>query len=240
MGLRRVALSDPVLPGCARRIEVAQRYGWEILELAHVRQNAFNHRLGAAVRADRLDGEVLAKGLFCRLAVDGAGRREHEGPHAMAFGRANDIDRAGDIVVIVERRLDLRVLDLDQCGAQHDCCRLVSGEDSVEPLRIANVGVFKLAPFQELFVTIGQIVDHHRPVSGFCNGLGAVASDIAGASNNEHSFHGFTFPLSRGVRCRSLILRTPGSARRYSPFRTREALPRGVPCAAPPPCASGP
>jgi hypothetical protein len=101
MDLRGMILADVAVGIRAGGVEVAQRHGTNIVGPLEMRKRPLHCQLRVAVAVDGPLRMGFHDRRFDRLAVGGAGRREHEIPHRFRRHRLEHAQRAADIVAVV-------------------------------------------------------------------------------------------------------------------------------------------
>src|SRR3989442_908613 len=182
---RRVVLPDLALRIGAGRVEIPQRNRVDAVRALEVRQRALHRQLGFPVAVDRRLRMRFRDRRLDRLAVCGAGRREHEGLHRFRCHRFQHAQRAGHVVPVVPRRLTHRLANVEQRRKMHD------GEHIVLAKRLADRGHIRDVTFHEVAegcstaVACDQVVVDDHAVPGLAQRLRRVTADVAGAAGHE-------------------------------------------------------
>ena len=181
----------------ADRVEVAQQRDLPlVVRFIQILQNLFDDQLGAAIRVGGRGWKVLFDRYAVRIAVDGRGRAENNILYLVTLHRLKQVDAAGDVVFVVVQR-DLRRLPhrLESGEVDHGLY-VVFGEDSVQSLAVADVGLveteifagYLFYPFQRIGGAVAEVVDDDDLMAGLQQFHTGVAADVAGAACAEDCF----------------------------------------------------
>jgi hypothetical protein len=140
-----------------------------------------------------------------RRAVDRRRRTEHQPAHAGRAHRAQQRDRAGDVVVEVLERPHAGFADGLERGEVDDRIEMrgiaargiaeTIGEESRERVRIADVDAMRLRratdqaghAIEHGWRAVGEIVGHHHLMAAFGEHHAGMASDVTGAAADENA-----------------------------------------------------
>ncbi len=169
-------------------------------------------RFGRRVRRDRLEDRiVLGERRLLVLAVDGRGRAEDELPHAARAREFEQVDRAVDVGLGVERRLRERGPDARARRQMHDHVNRLFAERACERRAVADVRLDeseRCAPHVRLDVRAldGRIVevvevvhDRHAPSALAKQPLDQMRADKTRAARDKDVSHGRAFSIQRSA-----------------------------------------
>ena len=127
----------------SHRVEVAERDERRPADLRDVLQHLLAHLLGPGVRGFRLlERGVLGDREFRDVAVDRAGRGEHDVRDAVLLHGAEDVDERSDVVLEIEQRLANRLRNrLERREMDDRVDRSRRGEHIVSRREIAEIDV---------------------------------------------------------------------------------------------------
>src|ERR1051325_831778 len=143
-----------------------------------------------------VDVVVLGERLLRVCAVDGARRRENQMLDAEVTGGFEDVEKAAQVRLDVDVRIDQRVAHAGLRGEMHDARRLVRLEDLAQPLIVGNIRPQKaeILPLPENrqprflerdVVIVIEVVDGDDLVPAVEQPFGDVKSDEAGRAGHR-------------------------------------------------------
>ena len=144
-----------------------------------------------------------------RVAVDGRGGAEDDVLYVVALHRLKQVDAAGDVILIIVQR-DLGGLPYRlESGEVDDGVDILFGEDFVQGLAVADVGLveteifagYLFYLFKRFSRTVAKVVDDDDLAAGLQQFDAGVAADVAGAAGTENCF-GFSHLLLIAFRYR--------------------------------------
>src|SRR4051812_9713716 len=183
-----------------RDVEVAQGDRPEPVRAALVGDHAVDRELGVAVGVDRIRGQRLGHGYLGRLAVDRAGRREHEPPDARLAHRVEEVERRDEVAAVVA----LGVLDglrdeRERREVQHRVPPL--GEGGLGGLEVVERHVEVASALRDRAgVATVEVVEDRDLVPRVDELGGHDRADVAGAAGHEelHAAESDTSPRYPG------------------------------------------
>ena len=118
--LRVVIFADFAFRVGPRGIEIAQRRVVKVVGALVPLEDFLDHELGFAVRIHRLLQVIFSDGDVGRLAVGGAGRREHDVAHAVVDHRVEEVQRVHHVVAEIFARIADRFTHVGIGGKMDD------------------------------------------------------------------------------------------------------------------------
>jgi hypothetical protein len=189
MGFRLVRLSNETARIRAGGVEVAQGDGAKPVGPALGGDHPLGGQFGVAVGTDRRLGVALHdRGLRAAITqpIDRGAGREHQPPDAAFAHDGQERRRAGDIDVPEDVRPLRRASDLDQAGEVDHRLDLVRLDRLTQGRGVADVAMHEGAPLDRFPEAGIEVVENHRRVAPFAQGLGGVRADIAGPAGDQH------------------------------------------------------
>ncbi len=171
----------------ARGVEVPQRDPAHTMGALEVRERTLDRELRLAVAVDRLLRMRFCDRRLDRLAVGRAGRRKDEEGDRFGGHGLEDAEGAADVVAVVARRFADRFAHIEKGREMHHRLDLVSADRRPDCAGIQDVPFDQVAVTHGVAMARGQIVEHHRLVSGGRERLAGVAPDVTGAAGHQHA-----------------------------------------------------
>src|SRR4051794_6230909 len=183
-----------------RDVEVAQRDRAEPVRPALVGDHAIDRELRVPVGVDRVGGQRLGHGHLGGLAVDRAGRGEHEPPDARLAHRVEEVERRDEVAAVVA----LGVLDglrdeRERREVQHRVPPL--GESGLGGLEVVEGHVEVAGALRDRAgVATVEVVEDRDLVARVDELGGHDGADVAGAAGHEelHAAESDTSPRYPG------------------------------------------
>ena len=158
-------------------------------------QDAFARLFGPAVRRfGALERGRFSHGHVLRLSVNRAARGKHDVVHVVRAGHLEQHAEAADVVGCVHRRFGHAFAHGFVRGEVQHADKVMPPEERLPMRFVANVEGFEgdvvahngPDPVHSRGLGVVQVVHQHRHESRLVEGHGGVASDVAGATCDEH------------------------------------------------------
>ena len=184
-------------------IDQARVAGGEILK------DALDLQLGPAVGVGRAERMGLVDRQVVRIAVDGGAGREHEAPALRVPQRAEQRERARDVVVEIRERLGDGGADRLQPGEMDHRLRREVVHDVPHGRAVADVGAREpevavrqlLDPRQALGARVAEIVDDMRLMARVQRLDERMPADISGPARDQDAHRRLPSPRARHAPC---------------------------------------
>ena len=189
VNLRVVVLAEVSVRVRPGRVEVAQRDRPKAVGAPVVAQGMLDRQLRVPVRVDGVGGVLLADGRRHRVAVHGAGRRQHQPIHPARAHRVQHRERPPHVVLVVPGRIAHRLLHRQEGREVHHLGDPVVTQRRLEPRGLADVSLHERRAAHRRAVPGAQIVVHHDRAPCRLQGLHGMAADVSGAARHQHRTH---------------------------------------------------
>ena len=182
-------------------VEVAEDHQGEAgVGPVEVPQNLLGHQLGGAVGVGHREGEILSDGDGGRRAVHRGGGGEHQGKDLVLLHQLEQVQGAGQVVVVVFQRFLHRLPHRLEPGEVDDPVELVGAKDRlgggvVQQVDLAERHLFAgdlLNALHHFGAGVAEVVQDHHLVSRVQQFHAGVASDVTGAAGDQQ-FHKMSF-----------------------------------------------
>ena len=184
-----VPLADPSFRIGAGGIEIAQCHRAKPVVGTKIAKDLLRDEFASAVGIDRGLWVRLGHGRLLRDAVGGAGRRKDQATTVRGTRRREERERSSDVVLIERQRVLDGLSHLDQGGEMYDGRGRVFAENFVEPSAVTDIALFDRPPFDELAVTVAEIVIDDGRIALLGKVQAGVRADIAAATDDEDVAH---------------------------------------------------
>jgi hypothetical protein len=196
VGFGIVPLADFAGRMRAASVKIAQRHRAQSMGGARVAKRLLYHQFRAPVRIDRRERQRFRHRLRFRRPVNRTSTGEHKAIDTAFLHRAEQCQRAGEIVaVIVERHFD-GFAHISERGEVHDRGWTIFGQHFDEARLIENVALFQRTEAHKVAMPAGQIVIGDRRKPRCAERARGVAADISGTAGDKN-IHDRTPPALR-------------------------------------------